>query len=220
VVPAIEAEIQVSHGDFERYRERARFDVGFPDRGYAWVFPKREHLSIGCLTTARGKPALRGQLEAYLRRLGLTRIEGREDHGYAIPVRPRCGPLARDGVLLTGDAAGLADPVICEGISHALLSGCLAADAITAHFGDRERVQATYHGTLKSEILSELAIARRLARLLYDLPRISRPLLRRFGLPLSEAVTEIILGRQSYRSLLRRPANYLRLLTWSIRTST
>ena len=55
-----------------------------------------------------------------------------ERHGFVIPVRPRTGSLARERMLLVGDAAGLADPVTAEGISLAVRSGGLAADAIIA----------------------------------------------------------------------------------------
>ncbi len=48
-VPAIESEIRIDPTSFERFSGSARFDFGVPATGYAWVFPKREHLSVGCL---------------------------------------------------------------------------------------------------------------------------------------------------------------------------
>ena len=212
LVPAVESEIEVDDATHERFRDEARFDLGVPVHGYAWVFPKREHLSIGCLTTAPGKRQLRRTLDGYLQQLGITRIGRREDHGYAIPVRPRSTVLARDGVLLIGDAAGLADPVICEGITHAVASARCAAEAVIEHFESRTGVHAAYQRALAAEILPELTLSRFLSRLLYDHPSLRRAVFNRVGRPLCEAVAEIIAGRQTYRSLLRRPANYLRLL--------
>jgi geranylgeranyl reductase family protein len=211
-IPAVESEVRVDRAAFERLRSTARFDFGLPRHGYAWVFPKREHLSVGCLTTRRGSQGLRQCVDRYLELLGVDRIETRTDHGSLIPVTPRSTVLARDRILLTGDAAGLADPVTCEGITHAIISGRLAGQAIATAPGSPSEVYAAYHRALSRQILPELRIARGLARILYDHPNLRMALFRRVGRPLCEAVTEVICGRQSYRSLFFRPANYFKLL--------
>jgi flavin-dependent dehydrogenase len=192
--------------------EAARFDFGFPDDGYAWVFPKREHLSIGCLSARRGARGLRATLEQYLAHLGLGTVHPREDHGHAIPAGPRSRILARDGVLLVGDAAGLVDPVTCEGLANAVHSGALAAQAIAASPEDPAQVHAAYHRALEREILRELRLARALARLVYRSPRLRRTLFRRFGQPLCEAMADVVAGRQSYRGLALEIRSYRRLL--------
>ncbi len=115
-------------------------------------------------------------------------------------------------VLLTGDSAGLADPVTAEGISYAALSGRLAAAAIAASPGDPRRVARTYQRRLSEEILVELAAARPLARLLYHHPDAIRFLMRRAGEPLCRAMAEILAGRTTYRRLARSPRSYRRLL--------
>jgi geranylgeranyl reductase family protein len=218
-IPAIESEIRVDAASFERLRDCARFDFELLPHGYAWVFPKREHLSVGCLTTERGTRGLKQHLERYIALLDLSRIEERKDHGFVIPVAPRSRVLARDGVLLTGDAAGFADPVTCEGISHAMASGGLAAEAIGAHVSDPRRVEECYQRTVAREILSELRIARLLARVLYDRHRLRVAIFRRLGRPLCEAFAEIISGRASYRGVFCKPANYFKLFAWLSRGS-
>jgi geranylgeranyl reductase family protein len=218
-IPAVESELHVDPAAFERLRSTARFDLGLPRHGYAWVFPKRQHLSFGCLTTRRGSRGLRQCLERYLEVLGVDRVEARSDHGSLIPVAPRARVLARDRVLLTGDAAGLADPVICEGITHAIASGRHAGEAIATAPGSPSAVYAAYHRALSRNILSELRIARVLARVLYDRLNLRVALFRRVGRPFCEAFTEIICGRQSYRSLFLRPSNYFRLLAAYARRS-
>src|SRR4029077_6064907 len=127
----------------ERFARVPRFDVGTVPYGYAWVFPKTAHLSVGVLTTHRGAINLHGQLEEYLRVIGLA-PQSTERHGFVIPVRPRAGALARERMLLVGDAAGFADPVTAEGISFATQSGKLAADAIVASELDPPRARAGY----------------------------------------------------------------------------
>src|SRR5712692_6608763 len=124
LIPALEYEARVDDATLDRFARVPRFDVGTVPYGYAWVFPKTAHLSVGVLTTHRGAINLHGQLEEYLRVIGLA-PQSMERHGFVIPVRPRAGPLARERMLLVGDAAGLADPVTAEGISFATQSGKL-----------------------------------------------------------------------------------------------
>ncbi len=211
VIPAIESEIRVAPADFKRFSGRARFDFGLTPSGYAWVFPKRDHLSIGCLSRLRGWNALREDLDTYLNHLDLVEHGSREDHGFVIPIGPRSDELMRGRVLLIGDAAGLADPVTCEGISWAILSGHLAADALVANRRSPEATRFDYDRRLDSELLPELRTARRLARWLYERPRLRRVAFRHFGQPLCNLFGQVFLGRASYRGLLRRPRNYLKL---------
>lgn len=211
VIPALESEIRVAPGDYERFAGSARFDFGMLPRGYSWVFPKRRHLSVGCLSRERGWHGLREHLERYLLHLGLDEHGTREDHGFVIPIAPRSSELARGRVLLIGDAAGLADPVSCEGISWAILSGRMAAESIALHARDPAAVRETYGRRLELELLPELRTARRLARLLYDRPRLRRLAFRRLGQPFCDGIGRVFLGETSYRELLHRPANWLKL---------
>lgn len=212
LIPALESEIHVDQETFERFSGIARFDFGLIPAGYAWVFPKRETLSVGCLSWQRQKPGLKKRLANYLDRLDI-RPQATEDHGFVIPVAPRARRLASERVLLTGDSAGLADPVTCEGISNAILSGRLAAAAIADHTARPERVVQAYQDSLETYLLKELRAARWLAKLLYERPRLRRFAFRRLGQPLSEAMAEIISGELEYRDLLTRPSTYWRALT-------
>ena len=203
LIPALEYEAEVDRNTFDRFAASPRFDVGLVPFGYAWVFPKASHLSVGVLTAHRGPINLHRQLEEYLRAIRLVPRTMRR-HGFVIPVRPRAGPLARGRVLLTGDAAGLADPLTAEGISPAARSGRLAARAI--HDGwetrsDPARVSETY-GTLLRPMLADLRVGRSLARLLYDHPRARAWIFRRMGQRLVEAITDVFLGVRTYRGSL------------------
>lgn len=213
LAPALEYEVYPAAGeDFARFRLMPRFDFNVIDSGYGWVFPKRGHLSVGILSTQRVCPELRTKLAEYLRQLGLERVGRVERHGYLIPLAPRRGPLARGRVLLAGDAAGLADPVTAEGISHAILSGQLAAAALTEGHLEVDRVGPRYQALLEKHILGELRAARFLARLLYRHPRIRNGAFRLRGQELCDFVTQVIMGETGYCEALKKPANYLKLL--------
>jgi flavin-dependent dehydrogenase len=103
----------------------------------AWMFPKRDHLSIGLGIQAKLAGAeLRAELDAFLatveRRLfaGIpytVREEGNLLYG-GLP-RPTIGA---DGVMVGGTAAGLVDATTGEGIHEAATTGRFAADAVGA----------------------------------------------------------------------------------------
>jgi len=212
LIPALEGEIVVEPATLERFASSVRFDFGCPPDGYAWIFPKRGHLSVGLLRMRRGKARLKDLLGRYLERAGVTGIQRTDLHGFQIPIRPRPGGFVRGRVLLVGDAAGLADPLTAEGISHAIRSGQLAADAVSNNLEDPQIVSRFYVARLETEILRELRIGRVLARFVYGHPRFRRAVFRHLGQPLCEAMTEVVLGRRSYRQLLGNPANYFKLL--------
>lgn len=211
LIPALECEITVNREIFDRFNTRARFDFDVVPNGYGWVFPKRNHLSVGVLTMQRRAINLNNYLAAYLKTIGINEVESVEQHGALIPIKPRKGPLAQNRILLTGDVAGLADPITAEGISHAILSGKLAADAIKAGDFNQLKVETIYQATVDNQILSELRLASRLARLLYFYPRLRAILFRLYGDRLCEVITDLITGQRKYRDILYNPLNYLKL---------
>jgi flavin-dependent dehydrogenase len=208
----VEWEVRVDAAVCERHAGAARFDFGLVPWGYAWVFPKRSHLSVGMLSLARGTAQLEARLERYLESLGVSTAFGVERHGALIPVAPRAGPLARDRILLCGDAAGLVDPLTCEGISHAIQSGRLAAQALLEAELRPDGVPLLYEASLREAILPELRLARFLCTVLYRAPAWRGTLFRRLGQSLCEAMAEVVSGGRTYRELLGSPSNYGRLL--------
>ena len=212
VVPALECEVSLEPVELERLGQTARFDFGFVPAGYAWIFPKRNHLSIGVLSTQRGAANLPEYYRKYLDHLGIGRPLQEERHGYIIPCRPRARLFELPRVLFVGDAAGLADPVTAEGITAGILSGQLAARAILQARLDAGTVQQAYQVSLQKKLLSDLRIARRLAAVLYRWPRVRTRLLSRHGQRLSELVTQIVSGETTYGAIMRRSSNYLKLL--------
>jgi flavin-dependent dehydrogenase len=114
-------------------------------------------------------------------------------------------------VLLAGDAAGLVDPVMAEGISHALQSGQLAAAALSEGRLDAAKVGRCYQVLLEKNILRELRAGRFLAKFLYHHPRVRHGAFRLGGQRLCEFVTDVVMGERFYREAVNRPASYLKL---------
>jgi geranylgeranyl reductase family protein len=201
MAPALEWEVTVPPEILDRFSRTARFDIGAVASGYGWVFPKREHLSVGvCVLKSPcfGRRTLKQSLQHYLSTIGVAPLLSMQKHGYVIPLTPYQGPLVRERMLLVGDAAGLADPLTGEGISNAVISGRLASEALVAGALHPDSVTAHYQDRIDGMILRELRMARPLARLLYGVPGLAAPLFRHHGARITERVVDIFMGERGY----------------------
>ena len=124
---------------------KATVEVGVVPGGYGWVFPKEGHANYGVGGWAAEGPWLRQHLRRLCAAHGVDAGELAELHGRRLPMR-RTTAAARGRVLLVGDAAGLVDPLSGDGISEALLSARLAAEAILA--GDLARYEPSLAAAL------------------------------------------------------------------------
>jgi menaquinone-9 beta-reductase len=117
--------------------ERERPELYFcPDLlGYGWCFRKGNYVNIGLgrLDSARLPAHLDAFLDFLRREERIERVDGGGWRGHAYALRHgRPRKVSGDGVVLVGDAAGLAAPSSGEGILPAVISGRLAAEAILA----------------------------------------------------------------------------------------
>jgi geranylgeranyl reductase family protein len=124
------------------------FDFGSIPDGYAWVFPKGDHLNVGVYTHSSAATLTRTRLLSYVKeRLGTNTLDPVTGQYLGIGAG-RCDtewvqPDLRDRVLLAGDAGGFVDPLTGEGIYGALLSGQAAASAILSETrGENTAVKA------------------------------------------------------------------------------
>lgn len=201
--PALEAEVR---GAARGRADAVVFDFQHAPHGYAWSFGKPGQISAGVLTR-RGEPSPRALLPAILAAHGLDEAAHCDVAGQIIPARPR-RTLAKGRILLLGDAAGLADPLTYEGISLALRSARLAAQAALSHGPHAARA---YERALSGDLLPELRRARLLAHVVYEHPRLAHAIFATAGQALCEAMVAIICGERSYASFLRSPRAWWRL---------
>jgi geranylgeranyl reductase family protein len=166
--PAVEALVYAPPATVERFAERVLLEVAALPGGYGWIFGKRDHLNAGVFS-ARGSGGIRAELAAFLaRHPALARYERIRHLGHPIPVRP-ARAVEQGPVWLLGDAAGLAESVLGEGIYFALKSAALAAGAFASAAGTPR--EGEYAAAVRREMLPDLAAARRLARACYARPR-------------------------------------------------
>jgi geranylgeranyl reductase family protein len=211
LAPALECEVAASDKSLERLSRAVRFDFGLVPSGYAWTFPKKNHLCMGVLSMRPGPIKLNRVFEQYLDLMNLDGVVTIKRRGSLIPVSPRKDGFVKNRVVLTGDAAGLVDPVVGEGITSAILSGMIAAKALLKGALDEGKVKAFYEYELSRKILRELRLGRALARLIYDYPGLLLRLLGLYGQEFTEAVTDVVTGEKTYKKLMSTPSNYLHL---------
>lgn len=211
-IPALVLEVETDAATVERFGQRLRFDLGVTPHGFGWVSPKRRHLSVGLVRTRRGPGDLKTMLRRYLELLGVAVHGNPTPRGRLLPVLPHDGPLVRGRILLAGDAAGLSDPLLGEGLFAALLSGRLAGQAILAGELDPWRVEYHYGSRLEEQILADLPYARLAAWVLHRLPATRRWLFARHGQRLTDAVADVAAGKRRYRDLFWSLKSYRALL--------
>jgi flavin-dependent dehydrogenase len=142
VVVAQEIEYRLEGAALERCRidaERPELDFCPDLEGYGWCFRKGEYLNVGL--GRRDPRALGRHVDDFVEwlvsegRIGRPPEKGWRGHAYRLRAGRPPRPIG-DGVLLVGDAAGLASSASGEGILPAMLSGRLAARAILEAGGE------------------------------------------------------------------------------------
>jgi geranylgeranyl reductase family protein len=175
---AIESEIAVPQQELAKWESRAHLDLGCVPGGYAWVFPKRDHLSVGAGCGASRAKGLNAHYQRFLDSLNVGSYAVTSSGGHLIPTHTKGSLVWQNRALLLGDAAGLCDPLTGEGIYYAIRSAQLAAPVIEDCLTRGGVELANYQETVDREIVSELRIARVLSRLFVRFPHLAFGMLK------------------------------------------
>jgi flavin-dependent dehydrogenase len=198
---------------------RVQFFEGF--EGYAWAFPRPDHLSVGiCGKLGKdGMPGLRDRLHGFMRRCGYSFARA-QVYSHLLPalsVDTWSGlRLGGPGWALAGDAGGLVDPVTGEGIYYAMRSGELLAQSLL------EGLPELYPMRVQEEIGKTLALGARLARTFYYGEFMGEAVSTRiveFGARsarLLEVIQQLLEGSQSYLGLMAKLYGGLAAALWDI----
>lgn len=199
LIPALEYEVEVSDEDWNRLSNEVRFDIDAIPYGYAWSFPKKKHLSIGVASARRTKINLKKYYQEYVTNtLKIDGIVNESQHGFQIPVSPRTDGFVKNKVFLIGDAAGFADPITAEGISNAIYSGKLVAEALAENDLDYNKAKDAYIAKLNERLIPEIETGLWLSKWFYEQKTIRNILLKKYGQRFSEAMADVFHGKRSY----------------------
>jgi geranylgeranyl reductase family protein len=119
------ADVSLPRATIDRtMKDLVELRYGFIKQGYAWAFPKRDHISFGIGGAMGNAKTLQQDFARYLRLHGVE-AEVRP-RGCFIPVTEFRHDVVADRIMLCGDAAGFVDCFSGEGIRYAVASGTLA----------------------------------------------------------------------------------------------
>jgi geranylgeranyl reductase family protein len=215
VMNAVEAEVYL--GDPERleaFRHSAHFCFGRIPQGYAWVFPKKDHLSIGVLSRSLTMKKLKRQLFSNLDAGGFSpSMEVRALRFHLVPYGSgKKRPLACERGLVVGDATGYLDPITGEGISYAIRGALVASRILQEAMREGYRKLEDYTRVLGEDIAEDLACARTFAGILYGFSNLSSRIIKAHGSRLAKLHMEVVSGRMTYRDLYRKLLHFNRVL--------
>ena len=146
---ALEGNVAHTHVDPARYRGRMVLEFGVIPGGYAWVFPKGDHVNVGVGGWHATGTRAREHLRVLCERHGIDPENVTDTRGHRLPMRRPGARLAHGTALAVGDAAGLVDPVSGDGMYEAFVSSRLAAAAILDVLEGREATLEPYEHALR-----------------------------------------------------------------------
>lgn len=155
------------------------FDFGVVGQGYGWLFPKGDHVNVGIYTRRPEEVEFsKDQLRDYvLKRLGVHGEAIEHLVGFPIGTGGELYQPTSERVLLAGDAAGMAEALLGEGIHNALLTGQMAANAIVLALAGNASARVLYD-EYSAIVRGDIDNCRSLAKLFYKFLPISYGILR------------------------------------------
>jgi geranylgeranyl reductase family protein len=212
----IESEIVVAEEELAKWKSRVQIDLGAIPGGYAWVFPKRNHLSIGAGCRASRAKNLNRHYQKFLNSLSIGNYTMVRSGSHLIPTCTKGKLVWQDKALLLGDAAGLTDPLTGEGIYNAIQSAQLAAPVIE-NFLLRGKVRLQdYQEIVERKIISELRIARTLSRYFIRFPHLTFRMLKKSD-GVWRAERNLMLGEIDYATVKEEVGGFKGILTHLLR---
>ena len=136
---------------------RAALHFGHVSWGYMWQFPGRGHMTLGVGALRRKND--KGLKSAFHRFVSVTNPNLLDTPcfiSHPLPYGNYISKPSRGRALLVGDACGLADPLLGEGIYYAHRSGQLAALAVKDCLPGLDGLDRRYRRLMKMTIFKEL----------------------------------------------------------------
>ena len=211
LVPA--ASLQVPGEVSDRRKVTAFFDFGSLKNGFMWCFPKAGGYSFSAayVRNSKGKAdELKKQLYKYAELFDLNPSQG-EYSEHPLNLWQEKSPLHSDRALLAGEAAGIVDPLIGEGIRPAIYTGVQAATAIDKAIAGDPNALANYSETVNQEWGENLAKADFLAGIFFKAPKIAY----KVGVKRPTAgklMGKILCGELSYSQIADRATKKLKFI--------
>jgi flavin-dependent dehydrogenase len=215
-IMGIESEIVVPEEEMAKWKSRAQVDLGFVPGGYAWVFPKRSHLSVGAGCHASKARDLHAHHQKFLNSLNIGSYAIASSGSHLIPTCTKGRLVWQNKALLLGDAAGLADPLTGEGICNAIRSAQLAAPVIEGSLVTGKVELQDYQQIVEREVMSELRIARTLSKFFVRFPHLAFGMFNQSD-EVWKAIYDLTAGEIDYADIKGRAGGFKGILKLLLR---
>jgi menaquinone-9 beta-reductase len=173
--------------------------------GYGWVFPNKEKLivGVGCLEPRNNN--LKAELDKVLSLIGYKPKSVYKLRGHPIPYGNFLQKPAYRSILLLGDAAGLVDPLMGEGIYYAQRSAEIAAKCVKecTGIGVKNILASRYTKALQESIISELVAINKFRWFIFTMSDLFSPGAIKLIVDIIgvQRFSELVHGVRSYRWL-------------------
>jgi len=162
--------------------------------------PARSHQVLGMAALKSAGRLLKDEFRRFLRELDVPGADGLRLHAHGLPYGSYLKTPGWRNALLVGDAAGLADPILGEGIYYAHRSAELAARAVMDRCAQPETALCAYRAEFRRQLLPEMRYAWAGRQVFFALPpSLHYPFLGLFLRLAPKIAEETIQGRRSFR---------------------
>lgn len=215
---AIEADVPFEEERLSELRGRLFIDFGCIPHGYGWIFPKGRSLSIGIAGLSH---KVKGRVKEYFRDFvnrekSLAGLNINDMHGWTIPYFHDAGQkIVKERVLAVGDAAGLVDPFLGEGIYYAIRSAQIAANIVSEKIRDDKIDLSRYKEALTAELYPGLSAAAKLGNIVYTYPRLWYSILESEPLLIAKYYN-VVRGEERYENFYAEIVSRIKTRPWRL----
>ncbi|MGI3183884.1 NAD(P)/FAD-dependent oxidoreductase [Nioella aestuarii] len=123
-------------------------NFGCPRLGYGWVFPKADHVNVGLYTSQETVRLSKDMLRDFASsKLGTDQVESIV--GFPLGFGGASYRQTEERLLFAGDAAGMVEPLLGEGIYNAIRSGELAGLAVANALRQQRPARESYNASMR-----------------------------------------------------------------------
>ncbi len=206
-------EIFVGRDSIKKQIDHPIIFFDYIDCGYAWIFPNRERLKIGmCALNRNNRKDILTAFQNFLSEIDLQDTQEEKIFSYVLPYGNFLPEPVFRNIMLVGDAAGFADPLLGEGIFYAQRSAELVSQAILEVINGNSGIEKShdaparaYIKLLQKHIFTELEYAGKIRDAMFA--RLNKfrylPLKILMGL-LGDKPAETVHGIRSYKWMKKR----------------
>jgi geranylgeranyl reductase family protein len=204
-------EIFIDRSEMQKAINHPIIYFDYIDYGYSWVFPNRDKLIVGIGgLTQKNKKRLLPLFHKFLLAIKMDKFRTTRVKGYTFPYGNFLSEPVYKNIILVGDAAGFADPLLGEGIFYAQRSAEFASQAICMAMKDGKKadkdpekeIKRMYLQLLQKYIYPEFTYAKKTRNFMFTyLNKFKHYPFKILLYMLGEKSAETVHGIRSYKSL-------------------